>query len=415
MNNTRLFSLLAGLALLPAAASAQTQASSEQWPGRIVLVPFSAEHPPGDGWILMGRSETAVTFMRSGAGTGHGFVARAIAKPADQPVKTAEALLELVRGQMRRSLDDERFRSVAEEAHIDASVREKCVRFRQKAEYHGAPAQPGNAFPVIDLRGRTCVHPDDERMLVDVTYSEGAPPDKLGADIAAAADKFIAGVRYHTPLRGEGWRPLAEKGDINAQAWLGLAHLTGRGVVSMDEAEGAAWVRKAAEGGNLEAQALLGLFHFSGHGAAKDAKEALKWLRPAAEKGYPKAEGLLGFVLVTAEEVRNTAEGVRWLKKAAQDGDPFAQLQMGEILVAGKAGLEKNETGGIAWFRKAAEQGNARAQYALGAMHAAGLGVTKDLERARFWLRLAAAQGSTEAKKALDSLQQPPPPAAEDK
>lgn len=413
--NSRLFFLLAGLALLPAAASAQTLASAEQWPGRIVLVPFSVEHPAGDGWILMGRSETAVTFMRNGAGVGQGFVARAIARPSDQPVKTVEALLEQVRSQMSRGLDDTRFRSVSEDAHIDASVPGKCVRFHQKAEYRGAPAQPDNAFPVIELIGRSCVHPDDERMLIDVTYSEGAPPGKPRADIAAAADKFIAGVRYHVPLRGEGWRSLAEKGDNNAQAWLGLAYLTGRGVASANEVEGAAWMRKAAEGGNLEAQALLGLFHFSGHGAAKDAKEALKWLRPAAEKGYPKAEGLIGFVLIAAEEVRDTAEGMRWLKKAAQDDDPFAQLEMGELLVSGRAGLEKNETEGAAWYRKAAAQGNARAQYALGAIHAAGLGVAKDMGQALFWLRLAAAQGSAEAKKALDSLQPPPPPAAKDR
>ena len=53
------------------------------------------------------------------------------------------------------------------------------------------------------------------------------------------------------------------------------------------------------------------------------------------------------------------------------------------------------------WFRKAAEQGHPKAQYNLGVIYAKGRGITKDMDEAKKWYSLAAAQGDEHAEKAL--------------
>jgi TPR repeat protein len=58
----------------------------------------------------------------------------------------------------------------------------------------------------------------------------------------------------------------------------------------------------------------------------------------------------------------------------------------------------------VKWFRKAADQGDAKAQYSLGRAYAMGLGVTKDVEQAKTWLRKAAAQKHADAQKLLEEL-----------
>lgn len=73
------------------------------------------------------------------------------------------------------------------------------------------------------------------------------------------------------------WRPLAEKGLVNAQFNLGQMYRFGDGV-AQDYAEALKWYRKAAEQGDKASQFNLGSMYLNGEGVAKDEKEAHRWL-----------------------------------------------------------------------------------------------------------------------------------------
>lgn len=47
----------------------------------------------------------------------------------------------------------------------------------------------------------------------------------------------------------------------------------------------------------------------------------------------------------------------------------------------------------VYWYKEAANKGNAEAQLAIGLCYAEGIGITKDMEQAAFWLRMAAERG----------------------
>ena len=123
------------------------------------------------------------------------------------------------------------------------------------------------------------------------------------------------------------WRPLAERGDADAQFNLGQAYRLGRGVpISLGQAK--SWFERAAASGHLDAQTTLGLLLFQNG----DQAEGLKWLRRAAEADEPRALLVYGTALYNGDGVtQDRLLGYAYVSRAAAAGlspakDTLAQL-----------------------------------------------------------------------------------------
>ena len=85
-------------------------------------------------------------------------------------------------------------------------------------------------------------------------------------------------------------RVKAKAGDVDAQSDLGYAYRDGQGV-PQDDAQAAAWFRKAAEQrGDAADQYNLGLAYANGKGVPQDYAQAAAWFRKAAEQGHAAAQ-----------------------------------------------------------------------------------------------------------------------------
>jgi len=120
---------------------------------------------------------------------------------------------------------------------------------------------------------------------------------------------------------------------------------------------------KLAEKGNAEAQFKVGEMYETGFGVTQDMEQARSWITKAADQGHETA----GFKLL------------------------FWDVEKNGINDANKAGVDALNT-------KAAE-GNAQAQYYVGKMHARGVGVKKNPDKAIEWLNKAALVGVLEAER----------------
>jgi len=116
--------------------------------------------------------------------------------------------------------------------------------------------------------------------------SDGSSSAQLSAATNALKEKD-----YATAFRL--FKPLAEQGNPQAQANLGLMYEHGRGV-DKDFIEAFKWYRLAAAQGIAWAQTNLGLAYLNGRGTEKDDKEAAKWFRSAAVQGNTRAQEVLG-------------------------------------------------------------------------------------------------------------------------
>jgi uncharacterized protein len=123
------------------------------------------------------------------------------------------------------------------------------------------------------------------------------------------------------------WRPLAQRGDADAEFNLGQAYRLGRGVpLNLPMAK--SWFEKAADAGHLDAQTTLGLLLFQNG----DHAEGLKWLRRAADQGEARALLVYGTALYNGDGVtQDRVLGYAYVSRAAEQGlapakDTLAQL-----------------------------------------------------------------------------------------
>ena len=115
------------------------------------------------------------------------------------------------------------------------------------------------------------------------------------ADVKAGVDAWQQG-DYAKAI--EQWRPLAQKGDPDAQFNMGQAYKLGRGVrpdltVAMD------WYRRAAVQGHLRAEDNLGLLMFQ----QGDRAGAMPYLDRAATRGEPRAQYIVGTALFNGDMI----------------------------------------------------------------------------------------------------------------
>ena len=154
--------------------------------------------------------------------------------------------------------------------------------------------------------------------------------------------------------------------------------------------------RPLAEKGNAEAQYRIGRMYEFGNGYPQDKTQGIAWVRKAADQGHVDAEQELGVVYATGDGVpQDDVQAVAWFRKAAEKGDATAQYNLG-LLYAKGAGVPKDYAQSFDWWRKAATQGNADAQFKLAVVYHNGEGAPKDEVAALANATLAARTGEKE-------------------
>lgn len=164
------------------------------------------------------------------------------------------------------------------------------------------------------------------------------------ADVKAGVDAYQRGDFARALAE---WRPLAERGDPDAQFNLAQAYKLGRGVpANLDTAIG--YYRKAAVQEHAEAEALLGLLLFQNGKRA----EAMPWLAKAAERGDSASQYVYGTALFNGDMVgvdyprayglmtRAAAQGLPPAKSALLEMDkyiPLPQREQGAALAKAAA------------------------------------------------------------------------------
>jgi len=118
------------------------------------------------------------------------------------------------------------------------------------------------------------------------------------------------------PKAAELWQPLAEKGEAEAQFYLGTLYAEGQGV-SHDDATAFKWFERAANQGNAMAQYNVGASYAAGTGVAKSYPDAAKWFRRAADQGVVFAQVNLGLLYAAGNGVpHDNVEALKWLNLA---------------------------------------------------------------------------------------------------
>jgi len=153
-----------------------------------------------------------------------------------------------------------------------------------------------------------------------------APPP--GAPVRVAAPNVRAGIEAwqagNYPLAIGNWRPLADRGDADAQYNIAQAYFLGRGVPQNSNlAE--QWYERAARQGHEDAQANYGLLLFQNG----RRREAMPWIERSAGRGDPRAQYVLGTALFNGDLVgQDLPRAYALMSRAAAAGLPPAVTQL---------------------------------------------------------------------------------------
>ncbi|MDZ5646080.1 tetratricopeptide repeat protein [Nitrospirillum sp. BR 11828] len=143
--------------------------------------------------------------------------------------------------------------------------------------------------------------------------------------------------------------PLAEKGDAEAQTYLGWIYeeppmaiepASGRRAPPPfvhDNAQARAWYEKAAAQGEAHAMNNLGSLYFLGRGVPQDPAKGLALFKRAATNGDLQAQkNLAGIYSLGIGTPKDPKESAKWGTEAAQQGDQDALYSLSTVYEAGE-------------------------------------------------------------------------------
>lgn len=228
------------------------------------------------------------------------------------------------------------------------------------------------------------------------------------------------GISVDLPKAHEWTLKAAERGDVSAQVYAGIQLLTGRGVCE-DKIAAVRWFRKAADQGSKLAMSHVGDGFKYGWGVGVDASQAAAWYEKAiAPKVSDSDDGTecedepptnafveLAELLLEGKGVEKDAErAVKLLTKAADAGEEKAQFMMGTMYMnpadMGVGSIQQDVGKGVEWIKKSADLGFGMAEWMLAGLYVQGIGVEKDLAKAKECYELALEHGGLTAKMEED-------------
>jgi len=152
-------------------------------------------------------------------------------------------------------------------------------------------------------------------------------------------------------------RPLAERGDAEAQYRIGLMYEFGKGY-PQDKLQGIVWFKKSAAQNHADAQTELGIIYAIGDGVKQDDALAVAWLQKGATQGNATAQYNLGLWYAKGQGVkRDIAKAIEWMRKAGAQGMPVAQWKLGVAYENGE-GVKKDPLLAYVNYAIAARGGN---------------------------------------------------------
>ena len=199
-------------------------------------------------------------------------------------------------------------------------------------------------------------------------------------------------------------RELAEHGGVASQYMLGALY----DKTSTDKLHGRfsfGWMSLAAQQGDLPAEHDVGNAYLNGIGVDRNYPKAFFWFSKAAEQGYPKAFNSVALCHehgYGVEQDHKKAE--EYYRKAIESGDLDAHCNLG-LLYANNESPLANPEEAIRLLNVASRDNHPYATYSLGFAYLHGLGVERDLARAKTLFTKAVGLGSQPAADALKKLE----------
>lgn len=162
---------------------------------------------------------------------------------------------------------------------------------------------------------------------------------------------------------------------------------------------------RSAELGNAIAQYNLAMMYSNGESVYVDYQQAVYWFKKSAGQDFPPAQYRLGelYYFEKGGLARDLDEAIALFNKAAEQNDPDAQMNLAMLRGTGE-GLSKDTNKALFWLTQAHKGGHESALYYHKILLASNDGNFTEVQQKRYWIEKAAELGIREAQIALGIL-----------
>ena len=155
---------------------------------------YSVQAPLGNNWFELKRDKAYVYFGRRLASRTHSFIAIALSATLRVRFEKLDEFRDYV-FKMLPVAGNARNTVIESRAEIDETLGRFCVRHYTKTEDRDAIHAEGRVL-LAETTGVSCLHPDDQALTVDVSYTQRGYPKEIAAELRSEGESFLRSLKF---------------------------------------------------------------------------------------------------------------------------------------------------------------------------------------------------------------------------
>ncbi len=158
---------------------------------------FSITPPPGSDWYEKLEGNSLYYVKINELHKRYVILTEAREVRLRKKIKNLMEIQKYVKSEREKYLDSSGFKKPNLTVQIEEVPSEKCVRYSQHYQDHGMKGLQGRSFVNVDTQGVFCLHPNNEKIAVDVSYVEKSLSSNTQVtSFSNEGEKFLASLKF---------------------------------------------------------------------------------------------------------------------------------------------------------------------------------------------------------------------------
>jgi len=157
---------------------------------------YSITPPPGVNWFEKLENDSLYYLKINSSHKRYSILTEAREVILDKDLKNAEELRSYVKSEKERSLASSDFKNQRVTVQVEKAPSQNCVRYSQSYQDHGWKGLRKGNYVNVDTQGLFCLHPDNGRVGVDVSYVEKSLSNTVVNSYSTEGEQFLASLTF---------------------------------------------------------------------------------------------------------------------------------------------------------------------------------------------------------------------------
>lgn len=157
---------------------------------------YSITPPPGDNWYEKLDKDSLYYLKINKSHRQYSILTEAREVQLSKDLKNSIELQGYVKSEKEKSLFSSNFENPNLTVQVEESPSKKCVRYRQSYQDHEWKGLGDGSYVNVDTQGIFCLHPDNARVGVDVSYVEKSLSNTMAISYSNEGEKFLASLIF---------------------------------------------------------------------------------------------------------------------------------------------------------------------------------------------------------------------------